>query len=194
MYLTSLLFSLTVGLAVCSADRPPNSVARSLMAEGVSLGSDACVKLPEPVMPEGLAASAQEAVLRKAADRYPLEEFLRDSPVARFALNLQPLLDSQGQAKRPTRGSLVRGLRQPGRRCAARVCWISWSRSARRRPAGWTPPANRSRRQSWPNGSWRLPSQDGVEESYRALFGSRPRARAVAGSAPPGRDLRRAFD
>ena len=93
----SLSLPLLAGLMICSADAASNAVARSLIEVGVPIAPQVLVKLPEPWMADGLGAEAQEAVLRRVAGRYPLEEFLRDSPVARFVLDIQPLLDGQGR-------------------------------------------------------------------------------------------------
>src|SRR5258708_7819191 len=64
-----------------------NPLYQGLRTPGVSLAPNAQTPPPPPSMADGLDAAGQQAVLAKiVGDRYPLDEFTRDSVVAPFVL------------------------------------------------------------------------------------------------------------
>ncbi|MBX7166287.1 MAG: hypothetical protein K1X74_08045 [Pirellulales bacterium] len=77
-----------------------NLVYRELRAGGVTLGGTQTVPLPEPAMPDGLDAPAQQAVLAKVAGTaYPLARLLRNSPVAPHLLQQRELDGPEGRGR-----------------------------------------------------------------------------------------------
>lgn len=72
-------------LATLNADghEKDNPLYRELRETGVAVGGGLHSPLPAPLMPDGLDAKAQRAVIEKlAGDDYPLDELLRKSVVA----------------------------------------------------------------------------------------------------------------
>ncbi len=78
--------------ALLAADPAPGDpLYKELTEQGVAVGA-AKVKVPAPLMKEGLDAAGQRAVLDKVmGERYAYDEFIRDSVVAPFALTTTPL-------------------------------------------------------------------------------------------------------
>lgn len=70
-----------------------------LVSQGVRLPSGQAVKLPPPLMADGLSPAAQQEALRRAADKYPLDRFTRDAIVSPFVLEINSLDDSSGQRR-----------------------------------------------------------------------------------------------
>ncbi len=64
-----------------------NPLFQELRTKGFVVAGDMRVTLPAPTMPDGLDVAAQQAVLAKiVGDRYPVDEFLRESVVTPFVL------------------------------------------------------------------------------------------------------------
>jgi hypothetical protein len=74
-----------------------DDLVADLVARGIQLESGATIRLPAPQMPDGLSSDQQQAALLKAAGKYPLHRFLRDSVVAPFALEIKPVDDAAGK-------------------------------------------------------------------------------------------------
>jgi hypothetical protein len=87
------LLNLIFVLACSDAGR---AVLDELIHEGVRLQSGQFVKLPPPIMPDGLDGSRQTAILRQAAGKYPLDRFLRNSIVSPFTLEIKSIHDATG--------------------------------------------------------------------------------------------------
>ena len=78
-----------VALTLAGADpAPANPLLNELLAQGLPAGG-ATLKLPPPVMPDGLDARQQQKILDTASGRAPLELFLRKSDDAPFTINIQ---------------------------------------------------------------------------------------------------------
>ena len=86
--------ALTLATAAIGQNNP---MAGKLITEGVSLPSGATIRLPEPSMADGLGAKAQQTVLKQVADKYPVEQFLRNSVVAPFVLKMESLTGATGE-------------------------------------------------------------------------------------------------
>jgi hypothetical protein len=64
-----------------------NPLFQELRTKGFVVAGDIHPTLPAPSMPDGLDAAAQQAALAKiVGERYPVDEFVRDSVVAPFVL------------------------------------------------------------------------------------------------------------
>jgi len=68
-----------------------------LVTRGVTLGSGQVVRLPKPTMADGLTAKEQTAVLTKAADKYPLDRFLKNVVVSPYVLDVNAVGDAGGE-------------------------------------------------------------------------------------------------
>jgi hypothetical protein len=79
---------LTLPLAAADSGAPTNPLFEKLRTEGVAIDSEQKVKLPAPVMADGLDAKGQQAVLAKlAGESYTVEDLLRKSVVAPHILD-----------------------------------------------------------------------------------------------------------
>ncbi|MGI9471566.1 MAG: hypothetical protein ACR2NZ_08550 [Rubripirellula sp.] len=74
----------------CRSESPLPSALQS-----VNLG-DVQVTLPEPTFSDSLDASAEQAALKTAAGKYPLDRFTRESIVSPFTLSRESIKDSNG--------------------------------------------------------------------------------------------------
>lgn len=80
-----------------------NPLYKSLLDPGPVVGPDTRVKLPPPLMPDGLDAAAQKAVIAKLiADDYDYDTFTRRSQVAPLVLKINDL--KAADPKNPPRG------------------------------------------------------------------------------------------
>ena len=70
-----------------------------LIGHGVRLESGETAAIPAPQMPDGLIAADQQAALRKAAGKYPLDRFVRKSIVAPFSLEIGAVDDAVGRRR-----------------------------------------------------------------------------------------------
>ncbi|HEY2841745.1 MAG TPA: hypothetical protein VGJ26_21475 [Pirellulales bacterium] len=71
-------------------------IYEDLITRGVPLGGGQVVRLPKPLMADGLTAKEQQAVLAKAADKYPLDRFVRNSVVSPYVLDVNAVGDAGG--------------------------------------------------------------------------------------------------
>ncbi|MBX9580800.1 MAG: hypothetical protein K2X87_10875 [Gemmataceae bacterium] len=96
-----LVLSLT--LAATASHEAENPLYKSLLDPGLTVGPDLRVKLPPPVMPDGLDAAKQKAVIQQVigAD-YDYAEFTRKSVVAPSLLRIRDV--SPSDPKAPSRG------------------------------------------------------------------------------------------
>ena len=73
-----------------------STLLRELIHPGVRLPSGQFVRLPEPLLPDGLDTEQQDKLLRKAAGKHPLDRFVRNSVVAPFNLEIDSVEDAAG--------------------------------------------------------------------------------------------------
>ncbi len=74
-----------------------NALLAELTERGVRLQSGQQVRLPKPLLPDGLDSSQQSEILRKAAGKHPLDRFLRNSVVGPFSLEIDSVQDAAGK-------------------------------------------------------------------------------------------------
>lgn len=80
-----------------------NPLFKSLLDTGLAVGPKDKAKFPAPTMPDGLDAAKQKAILNKLVEgEYPVEEFTRNSVVARELLKLRDA--NLSDLKAPARG------------------------------------------------------------------------------------------
>jgi hypothetical protein len=102
------MFALALSLATLSPAQSPshdseNAIYKALLDPGLVVGADLRVKLPPPLMPDGLKAEEQNAILTKLiGDDYTLEDFTRKSGVAPHILRIRDAQPSDPKA--PSRG------------------------------------------------------------------------------------------
>src|SRR6266508_2017302 len=99
------MFALTLALAVAqpASHEADNSLYKALLDPGLVVGPNVRVKLPPPLMPDGLDAAAQKAIIVKLiGDDYSFEEFTRKSQVAPHILRIREAQPSD--PKSPSRG------------------------------------------------------------------------------------------
>lgn len=85
---------LTVSLAVATEQTETNPVYAALLNKGVSVTDEKSVKLPPPILADGLDRDAQQAAIRNASDKYDYDQFVRDSTVAPFVYEYRPIDNS----------------------------------------------------------------------------------------------------
>jgi hypothetical protein len=102
------MYALVVAAIAVAPAQPPakheaqNPLLKRLIDTGIDTGGKEKVKFPEPVMPDGLTAARQNAVVKKFADEVrPPTEFTRNSVVAREVTKIHDI--SGGDPKAPTR-------------------------------------------------------------------------------------------
>jgi hypothetical protein len=84
-----LITAILLGADSPSAENP---VFAELLEKGVLISDDVRVKLPPPVIADGLDAEAQHAAIAGIAGlKHPLDELLRKSVVAPFELNIRAI-------------------------------------------------------------------------------------------------------
>jgi hypothetical protein len=102
------MFTLALSLAAFGPAQPPsheteNALYKSLLEPGLVVGPDLRVKLPPPLMPDGLKAADQKAVITKLIGTdYEFDEFVRKSAVAPSILRIRDADTSDPKA--PARG------------------------------------------------------------------------------------------
>lgn len=102
------MFALALSLAAIGPARPPsheseNALYKALLDPGLVVGPNQRVKLPAPLMPDGLKAAEQKAVITKLiGDDYDFEAFTRKSGVAPNILRIREADNSD--PKSPARG------------------------------------------------------------------------------------------
>jgi hypothetical protein len=79
------------------AGEPANPLFQSLVDKGVPIPGGPTLRLPPPVMREGLAAGDEQAVLKKAAGTHPLDLFLKKTDAAPFTLAINSVDDAAGK-------------------------------------------------------------------------------------------------
>lgn len=90
--------SLVIILSPVAADPGvTNSVYEKLTQNGVPLHSGEVIRLPPPVMPNGLNAEQQTEILKKVAGKFPFDRFVRDSAVAPFVLEINSVENDKQQ-------------------------------------------------------------------------------------------------
>ena len=76
----SLLASLLLVLASAGGSVEKNPVFKELLEQGVKMSDGTAVKLPPPILADGLDAAGQKAALSKVADaRSPVAELVKKS-------------------------------------------------------------------------------------------------------------------
>jgi hypothetical protein len=86
-------------LAAAAGHEQANPLYRALREAGVAVGAKAKAKLPEPALPDGLDARAQQAVLKTLAGRdYAVTDLLENTPVAPYISKIRALTPSDPQA------------------------------------------------------------------------------------------------
>jgi hypothetical protein len=83
----------------CVATATAGETVEELIGHGVRLESGEVAAIPAPQMPDGLVHNEQQAALRKAAGKYPLDRFLRKSIVAPFSLEIGAVDDASGRRR-----------------------------------------------------------------------------------------------
>ncbi len=93
-----LNLSLTSLASHCVAE---NALYESLLSKGVTVSPQETIKLPEPILAEGLNAAAQRKAIDKLLDgRYDWESFTRKSVVSPFLLKIADEDTSSGEVGR----------------------------------------------------------------------------------------------
>ncbi len=72
-------------------------VFEHLLQVGIPLDADTAIKLPPPSLRSGLDAAEETAILNRVRGRYPLPEFMRNSRVAPFNLQMTSVKNAQQQ-------------------------------------------------------------------------------------------------
>ncbi len=94
---TPLLIAVLIGAAPTHQEQNP--VYAQLLEQGVTAGFDSTYAIPEPTMPDGLDAAAQQKIIDElAGSSYTPDQLLRDSIVSRHVLNLE--LEDEGAPAR----------------------------------------------------------------------------------------------
>ena len=102
------MLALVMTLAVVAPAQPysheaENPLFKALLVPGLVVGPDLRVKLPKPMMADGLDAAAQKAIIVKLiGDDYSLEDFTRKSQVSPHVLRIRDAEPSD--PKSPSRG------------------------------------------------------------------------------------------
>jgi hypothetical protein len=102
------MYALVLALGAVAPTQPPsheadNPLYKSLLDPGLVVGPNLRVKLPTPLMPDGLTAEQQKAIIKKLiADDYSLEDFIRKSTYAPHILQIREAQPSD--PKSPSRG------------------------------------------------------------------------------------------
>jgi hypothetical protein len=82
--------------AALATDRQGNAVFEELIQNGIAIG-DKTVKLPEPSLSPDADPKEQAEVVRQiATKKYEYDQFVRKSPVAPFALEINTVGESEG--------------------------------------------------------------------------------------------------
>lgn len=79
-----------------------NPLQEELLDKGIAVAGGPAVKLPAPMLREGMNAASRKAALDKAADRLPLSLFLKNSPNSPFTLKINSVNDAKGQRRGQT--------------------------------------------------------------------------------------------
>jgi hypothetical protein len=96
---TFLLTLLTMLAAPADEHARANPIYHDLLESGVAGTATEHIRLPAPVMADGLSADVQDGVLKAViGDEYSLDEFTRPSPVAPFRLQLRDASPSDPKA------------------------------------------------------------------------------------------------
>jgi len=93
---TLILLSLTVGQA-----GPANPLLAELLDPGLPIAG-LTYKFPPPLLSDEFNAQQEKSALEKAADRHPLDMFVRKSIVAPLTLKIESLKDKGGQRQGQT--------------------------------------------------------------------------------------------
>lgn len=72
-------------------------IYEDLITQGVTLGSGQVVRLPKPTMPDGLSAKEQKAIVAKVADKYSLDQFMKNVAVAPYVLDVNATGEGGGE-------------------------------------------------------------------------------------------------
>jgi hypothetical protein len=102
------MYSLVIALAAMAPAQPfdheaNNPLYKSLLDPGLVVGPELRVKLPRPLMPDGLAADKQKGVINELIGTdYTFEDFTRKSQVAPHILRIREAQPSD--PKSPSRG------------------------------------------------------------------------------------------
>ena len=91
------------GLAQAPRHEDENAIFKALLNPGLVVGPDIRVKLPPPMMPDGLKAEEQQAIIKKLiGDDYDYDDFTRKSGVSPHILKIRDAEPSD--PKSPSRG------------------------------------------------------------------------------------------
>ncbi|MBL9123480.1 MAG: hypothetical protein JNG90_07590 [Planctomycetaceae bacterium] len=86
-----LVASLAMVSSVVGGEPISKDVFLHLTQMGVPLQSGQMVRLPAPVLPDGLDAPQQAEILKRVAGKFPLDRFLRDAVVSPFVLEIESI-------------------------------------------------------------------------------------------------------
>jgi hypothetical protein len=86
--LAAILASLLLGVG-----EPANPLLNELLEKGLPIPQGPTLRLPPPLMKEGLSSGEQEAILKKAAGKNEFEYFKKDSLGAPYSLDLNAIDD-----------------------------------------------------------------------------------------------------
>jgi hypothetical protein len=91
-----LNWMIVVGVMVSTVGAAENGVLELLTSEGVTLGDGTVIKLPASTLADGVGVDAEQNLLRQAAGRHSLDQFLRKSRVAPFNLKISSVKNQAG--------------------------------------------------------------------------------------------------
>jgi hypothetical protein len=74
-----------------AADPPRNLLFEELTRDGLAIPGGPRVKLPPPVLPDGLSASRKQAIVDKLADKFPPGLFVRKMVTAPYLLTIKSI-------------------------------------------------------------------------------------------------------
>jgi hypothetical protein len=88
--LVPVFFLLAVGTNVIAGDSG-NALFDELTDKGLAIPAAGVAKLPSPLVKPGEVPKDTDALLEKAAGRVPVENFSRQSPLAPFPVDIEPI-------------------------------------------------------------------------------------------------------
>jgi len=92
-----LVFVLSRGTLAGQEPGHENELLRQLVEQGVEFDGGFAVKLPEPILADGLDAARQREIIGAIAGLYSWQQFVRNSPVAPFELDQSYVKDAEGR-------------------------------------------------------------------------------------------------
>jgi hypothetical protein len=102
-YLLHLIIIIASASCLSAADQPAaNPLFDELLNKGLAIPKVPPLKLPTPLLNDGMDAKARKAVIDKAADKLPVELFLKKSDNAPFTLKINSINDAQEKRRGQT--------------------------------------------------------------------------------------------